>query len=450
MCLLDPRPPGPNLPAVSLPSPPPQALPANAATGSRRRRLWELDSHAHCPVVGVCLPMPALRRLVDKTVGGQAVADDYTLHCGVVADCKRRSALAERVQRELDRRFLLPLRQAAQAKTTEALSAWWDDALQRCDVAGPFWATLTHPRCSPALEHQVLGQLHMLQHQAGMAARIDLARFEALIDENAVLARALGAAQQRGQRQADTAAQREHSQQAELVRLRAQCIHHDTRFALQQQDLQALEASLPDLLPRADLARALAQQTERTQGLERALLQARHEAERQHRRADALAADLHSLQRQAAALAAASATTATTAPTAPPPDHPVRLDDHAVLCVGGRPAAVPLYRLIVERSGGRFMHHDGGDEDSSARLDATLAAADLVICQTGCISHNAYWRVKDHCKRTGKRCVFVETPSSAGLKRALVALAPSTLPQPAAGAAPHAPAAAARGASDSR
>jgi hypothetical protein len=55
-----------------------------------------------------------------------------------------------------------------------------------------------------------------------------------------------------------------------------------------------------------------------------------------------------------------------------------------------------------------------------------LAAADLVICQTGCISHDAYWRVKDHCKRTGKRCVFVESPSTAGLKRALLALVPAS------------------------
>jgi hypothetical protein len=111
--------------------------------------------------------------------------------------------------------------------------------------------------------------------------------------------------------------------------------------------------------------------------------------------------------------------------SAAPVAEPVtRLDDRAVLCVGGRPASVPVYRYLIERTGGRFLHHDGGEEDNPAKLDATLAAADLVICQTGCISHNAYWRVKDHCKRTGKRCVFVESPSTAGLKRALVALAP--------------------------
>jgi hypothetical protein len=93
-----------------------------------------------------------------------------------------------------------------------------------------------------------------------------------------------------------------------------------------------------------------------------------------------------------------------------------------VLCVGGRPASVPIYRDLIERTGGRFLHHDGGDEDSTAKLDATLAAADLVICQAGCISHGAYWRVKDHCKRTGKRCVYLEQPSVAGFVRSLAAL----------------------------
>ena len=99
--------------------------------------------------------------------------------------------------------------------------------------------------------------------------------------------------------------------------------------------------------------------------------------------------------------------------------HPSRLDDCAVLCVGGRTASVPLYRHIIEGTGGRFLHHDGGEEESAAKLDATLAAADMVICQTACISHDSYWRVKDYCKRTGKQCVFVENPGTACLKRAL-------------------------------
>jgi hypothetical protein len=52
-------------------------------------------------------------------------------------------------------------------------------------------------------------------------------------------------------------------------------------------------------------------------------------------------------------------------------------------------------------------------------LEAGLAAADLVICQTGCISHQAYWRVKDFCKRTGKRCLYVDNPSTSSLSSSL-------------------------------
>jgi hypothetical protein len=98
---------------------------------------------------------------------------------------------------------------------------------------------------------------------------------------------------------------------------------------------------------------------------------------------------------------------------------PVRLENRSVLCVGGRSSSVPIYRNMIERVGAQFAHHDGGLEDSSSQLDASLAAADLVICQTGCISHSAYWRVKDHCKRHGKRCVFVDNPSVSSLVRGL-------------------------------
>ena len=69
-----------------------------------------------------------------------------------------------------------------------------------------------------------------------------------------------------------------------------------------------------------------------------------------------------------------------------------------------------------------FLHHDGGLEESLHRIDGVLAAADLVICQAGCISHNAYWRVKEQCKRTGKPCVFVKRSGVSSFGRVLANL----------------------------
>ena len=415
MCKHDTRPAAQAMTATSsndeLPWTPAADVSADIApSGSRRRRLWDLDGHAHCPVVGVCMPMAALRRLVDKVVGSAAVADDYEMHCGVVAECKHRTRMAEAVQKELDRRFQLSIRRAARYKCTEALAAWWHEASAGKDLAGAFWATLTHPRCTPGLEHQVLGEVHMLQHQVGMATRVALERFEALIDENAVLARELAGAQARSMRQTAAHAQGAEAAEAALMRLRAQAIGRETEIAHLNERFAALEAAAPDLRTRFDLARECHAHTDRIQELQRALLRAQQDAERQSRRADDATADASALRRAKAANSPAAAGLAAASDA---------FSDRAILCVGGRPASVPGYRQLIERTGGRFLHHDGGEEDNASRLDATLAAADLVICQTGCVSHDAYWRVKDHCKRTGKRCVFVETPSRRALERAL-------------------------------
>lgn len=52
------------------------------------------------------------------------------------------------------------------------------------------------------------------------------------------------------------------------------------------------------------------------------------------------------------------------------------------------------------------------EADVMADLETSLRAADLVICKTGCIGHGSYWRVEDHCRRTGKTCVLVEEPDA--------------------------------------
>lgn len=96
----------------------------------------------------------------------------------------------------------------------------------------------------------------------------------------------------------------------------------------------------------------------------------------------------------------------------PQPQVPADLREKAVLCVGQEEEAQApsLARQLVEIAGGRYLHHDGGDHADDPALEASLRAADLVICQTGCVSHGAYWRVQDHCRRTGKPCVLVGEP----------------------------------------
>ena len=364
------------------------------APGSRRRRLWELGSHSHCPVIGVCLPLERVRVLAKKLLVLQGDEDDYTLHCSLVTAAARRNAVAEALQKDLEQRFTLDVRHAAQAKCRDSLMTWWRNRAAQGEFAGALWATLTHARCDEWLEMRVLGQVHMLQHQVGAAQRVDMTRHRELAAEHHAVARDYAEVQQRVTGWSQDRAREQQAWEQERVQLRAAQIGLQTQMGLAQEQLAHWQAARPDLPEREALRERLAEQLERNQALQR---------------------EVHRLASRVPVEAAEPAPAVAQAL----PAEPVKLEHRVVLCVGGRGGSVPQYRQAVEGCGAQFLHHDGGSEHKPAQLEPQLAAADLVICQTGCISHDAYWRVKDHCKRHGKRCVFVETPSRSAFERAL-------------------------------
>jgi hypothetical protein len=371
---------------------------------SRRRRLWELSHACHCPLIGVGLPLASLRKLVGKVTGGQVLADDYDIHVGTVSECGSRNRLSEAVQKELEQRYAPVLTRFRAARDSAALAALWQAAVASGDIAGAFWAGLSHPRCTPLLEEQMCRDLHMIQHQAGASTRVDLARFTTLQVEHAAQQRELLRLQQRLTTQQLERQAQQDRHTAELMQLRAQLIGRDSLLAATRQELSELRHSIPGLATRERLH----QQLQQTDARERALRQ-----------------QISDLRRALAEAASAPALPAEPQAAAPPPQAITlhgRLAERSVLCVGGRSGNVASYRALVEETGAQFAHHDGGLEDNVNQLETSMAAADLVICQTACISHSAYWRVKDYCKRHQKRCLFVDNPSISSLQNKLASV----------------------------
>jgi hypothetical protein len=392
------------------------------APAPRRRRIWELGHSCLCPLVGVGLPLPVLRKLVTRVAsagraGGTLLADDYEVHVGTVSECGTRNRLSEAVQKELERRYAAVLQRFRAAKDAAQLETLWRAAVAGGDVSGAFFAGLTHPHCTQALEEQMCRDLHMIQHQAGAVARADIHRLHTLAGENAALAREVARLQARSAAAQQERAAEQERHNAALMQLRAQLIGRDSVSAALRQELEELRASIPGLASRERLARQLEMAEER----ERA--QRQQIAELRRALAEAEAATAQVAAEVDAGIAEATAGAACHASA---PQQVVlhgRLAERHVLCVGGRSGNVAGYRALLEQAGARFSHHDGGLEHNASQLDSSLAAADLVICQTGCISHAAYWRVKDYCKRHGKRCVFVDKPSLSTLQNKLEELA---------------------------
>ncbi|CDG83670.1 DUF2325 domain-containing protein [Janthinobacterium agaricidamnosum] len=179
------------------------------------------------------------------------------------------------------------------------------------------------------------------------------------------------------------------SLQADNMRLRAQLIVRDSQLAYARQDMAELKAAIPGLPARQTLARRVEWLSERVQDLMRELLH-------------------HEWFARTSAGAASQ-----------PAGVPADLREKSVLCIGQDESGAGLAQQAIEDAGGRFLHHAGGHGGDDAALEASLVEADLVICQTGCVSHDAYWRVQDHCKRTGKQCVLVEQPQAMHFVRSL-------------------------------
>ena len=219
-----------------------------------------------------------------------------------------------------------------------------------------------------------------------------------LPQEFLALCRQLGDAQQRCSAAMQAQARQIEALTADVVRLRGAVIVRDTRLALARDELEQLRAASPGLPRRQAMARHIGLLAERITTLSRERLRWRQAAGQ-----DAAA----SAPRQGDG--AALLTTASSAQTPQMPlMPPVPMEQHAS---GHLPP---------------HAHAQAGEGDAigGADLDASLAAADLVICQTGCISHDDYWRVQDHCRRTGKPCILVDQPLAVREAQALAALRP--------------------------
>lgn len=198
--------------------------------------------------------------------------------------------------------------------------------------------------------------------------------------ERSVLLRYLGQVQQRVGRQLEELRAEVHSElQAELqaehdaerralaallaarddqlLALRGQLMVRDTALELLREELAELRRQVPGLAGRQELVRLLDIQAERIVALERERNAALWRAERESLRA-----------REAAA--------------------------------GPGTVAILSADLVAALP----------DE---AQLTEALAAADLVLCQTGCLSHDDYWRVQDYCARSGKRCLLLAKEDAA-------------------------------------
>jgi hypothetical protein len=101
------------------------------------------------------------------------------------------------------------------------------------------------------------------------------------------------------------------------------------------------------------------------------------------------------------------------------PNDPIDLAGTSILYVGGRANQIPQLRALVESSGGQFLNHDGGLEQSLGQLPGLVSRADIVLFPADCVSHAAVAAVKRACRQTGTPYSPLRSASLACLMAAL-------------------------------
>lgn len=382
---------------------------------SRRSKIWEMHSTLHCSIIGTCLSTAELRRLLIRLmVAGVQTASDHDVHMLGVMLADRPKAGARELQKALDRRHRPAVHRFAKAKTADAITALWEDALQSGDIPGAYWALLSHPASTDAIIKRAFGDVHMLSHLVGAANRADIRRLRELEAENDALTAKL----ERQQRQLrdgftgrDQTIRRLNDLLAESIGSRV-----ETQAPVSEDERVALRAAI------AELNQRLESETARRKRLEERLAAAleagaeaartRHQLERQ---CQALSVELAAIEtRIGLLLPSCEGSTA----------DPARLCGRSVLYVGGRAHQIPQCRALVERYGGAFLHHDAGVEHSAALLPGLISRADIVLFPVDCVSHDAVAVVKRSCGQLGKRLMPLRTSSLACLVSALAAIEP--------------------------
>lgn len=348
----------------------------------RRLKTWQISRHYHCSIIGTCMTTGELRQILTKVGEPDArVGNDHLLHSRGVWLAGQDGVAGKLLNKALDRRHEILIKRAAKLEASE-LPDFWREAYDRGDIAGAYWAIMTHPAADEELRIEVFGEVHMLSHLVGSASRLDLARLNAL--------------QRLLDRHEETIGRQER--RLEKAAVEADALRGE--IAGLQDGLRKAQASEAALLSaRRREMESLPPETARAEDLAQKLAAARDELRLMQQRcedADARAVELAKENECLERLVCGDAGEDDAAPQSQP------VPDGAILYVGGRRNLYDKLRTVAGAQGVTLMLHDGGMEDSTTLLPAVIAQAEVVLFPVDHISHTATGIIKRFCRESGK------------------------------------------------
>ncbi len=373
---------------------------------SRRKKLWEIDSCYHCSVIGTCLTLGELRLIMQRLhLPSHALQSDYEWHRAFVAGAKQVSPATRLITKQLDRKYKKAIEQLGKAPTTTEAQTYWQNACETGDVAGAYWALLTHPSISEDLLDRVYGEVHMLSHLAGASIRVDMQQLAQWRRRCESLTRQLAESQQTNRLKI--------TEQQKIIEALKQRLLKAQDCECRLSEMEARIAALTSTEQIADPTEIVKAQEQANYWQQRALQAEENQQQLQQQLNHAHA------ERELLETTLQHFLTPPCMETHPTKASCLDLAGRCILYVGGRPQQCAHFRELVERYQGRFIYHDGGREDARAQLWENVRQADVILCPMDCVSHDAVHRIKRWCSQSPKPFILLPRSSLAAFTRGL-------------------------------
>jgi hypothetical protein len=372
-----------------------------------RTKLWQFDHIYHCAMIGTCLTMEEVTKLLKQLGYNCNGYSNYKLHCTIVTLISIPDFKSKKIQSFLDKKFKTAIQNTKKWNAGE-LKTEWKKALASGEIIGLFWAAMSHPSTDAEMKKDFYGDMHMLSHLSGFSNRADLKRLNQLekerkdfnIQSNTLQSkynkikeensRLKTTAEQRNAKVTDLIAQvsllKISNEKLNSSKNEKQCQQLMTHIEKLNNKIVFQENELSKHQKQVSQLRELVSQAEKQMSINDAFL-----SDQQKEKA-LLQIELNQQKNQDCPLGKEG------------------LCGQCVLYVGGKANLIAHYRELVETKSGVFLHHDGGNEKSTKDLPQFLKRADWVIFPSDCISHDAYWQIKQICKKQKTSYKYLNSP----------------------------------------
>jgi len=327
------------------------------------------------------------------------------------------------LNKALNKKFENSIRTFRKCASPREIIALWRESFNVGNIPGPYWAALSHPDIDYEVTIKIYSDVHMLSHLVGSSNRADIARLSELEFDLADALEKNKSLIVKNQEKLNKLRNEIENNQRTISRLERENSNLKVRLFVDSpaQSVEEIneEFSQGVLLSGESYTALLSEHAHSESKVVRHNLRLVDDVERLNAEKRALQSELEvkgdELETLLAELHSANSFIQTFITKNDVHVPKCNLYGKCILYIGGRESNICRMCDLVGKMNGRLIHHDGGREDSLAKLQGAISSADAVIFPVDCVSHSSALEAKKLCKKMVKPFMPIRSSSLSSL-----------------------------------